>query len=129
MGRTLQGDREGALRTILLVLTVASLTACNLCSDEVVSTVSSPDGHNRAVWLVRDCGATTDWATHVTVERKSVVGWSHETIFVTKGDRKVDIHWVNEGILEIDCPSCTPSNVFKKEAEWKGVHVNYKLID
>ena len=39
-----------------------------MCVNEVVATVSSPDRRHRAVVFQRDCGATTDFSTQVTLD-------------------------------------------------------------
>ena len=57
MHRALVGAR-------VLVLTLL-LTGCNLCSDETVSESVSGSGHYIAALVIRDCGATTDFASHI----------------------------------------------------------------
>ena len=117
------------IAAILSVAVLVWLAGCNPCGDEVVSTLSSPGGQYRAVWIVRNCGATTDYATHVLLERKSLLGWNRESVFVASGEQKLDIHWLTNDTLQIDCPSCTPVRVFKKQADWNGISVAYKLIE
>ena len=117
------------IAAVLLFAALAWLAGCNLCGDEVVSTLSSPGGRYRAVWIVRNCGATTDYVTHVVLERKSLLGWNRESVFVARGEQRLDIRWLTNDALQIDCPSCTPERVFKKQADWNGITVAYKLIE
>jgi len=44
-----------------------SQSAPDPCDNSVVSTLTSPNGKTRAVVYNRDCGATTDFVTHVSI--------------------------------------------------------------
>lgn len=51
-----------------LVCCLALLSAgCDLCGEETSAIVSSPDGTVDAALMVRNCGATTGYVTHVNL--------------------------------------------------------------
>jgi hypothetical protein len=45
----------------------------SLCGNRVVAEALSPNGRWKAVVFVRDCGATTSWATHVSILKPNAV--------------------------------------------------------
>jgi hypothetical protein len=57
---------------------IAFVRGCDVgsatCADEVVGRYPSSSGAREVIVLVRDCGATTTWATHiVVVERHRLI--------------------------------------------------------
>lgn len=59
----------GATATLIAIVLSACNRSCALCESTTVRTLASPDGQRRAVLLVRDCGATTGFATHLALVR------------------------------------------------------------
>lgn len=45
------------------------------CGEDLVQERGSPDGRRRAAVYVVNCGATTDFATQLRVERRGWFGW------------------------------------------------------
>ena len=45
----------------------AHLLTLDMCENQVVAEMKSPDGRHKAVEFERDCGATTDFGTQVSV--------------------------------------------------------------
>ena len=88
--------RRLAVEAVAIVVIVASLTvgavliaqtgwglADLICGDEDVGSVASPDGHVRARVFVRNCGATTRFATHVAIVRsRPIVPDTSDTVFI-----------------------------------------------
>jgi hypothetical protein len=59
------------LSRICTAVLLLSLTAgCNLCGNEEISRFPSPDGQIEAVIFERDCGATTDFSTQISIVSK-----------------------------------------------------------
>ena len=54
---------------VALAATVLTLAWGGMCGNDVVARVPSPDGRLEAVVFQRDCGATTDFSTQVSVVR------------------------------------------------------------
>jgi hypothetical protein len=58
--------------TVWIAAILLSLSAsCNLCDNREISRVPSPDGKVDAVIFERDCGATTDFSTQISIVTKS----------------------------------------------------------
>jgi len=51
-----------------IALLLVAFLEFGMCVNEVVSTVPSPDRRHHAVIFQRDCGATTDFSTQVTLD-------------------------------------------------------------
>ncbi|EJL22480.1 hypothetical protein PMI02_04644 [Novosphingobium sp. AP12] len=59
------------MRTLVLVVPLLlCLKACSnpLCSNETVKSLRSPTGKHEAKMFMRECGATTDFTTQVSVD-------------------------------------------------------------
>lgn len=54
----------------LLLLSVAGCSTEGLCGDEIIETKPDLEGTLVAYHVVRDCGATTDFATHVLIGKR-----------------------------------------------------------
>lgn len=56
------------IRTLLIATVSIALGACSdMCSNEVVTRLASPDGEREAVMFQRDCGATAGFSTQVSI--------------------------------------------------------------
>lgn len=65
----------GCLTFVALVpiaVAVAFLIAAGRCVNHVLAEVPSPDGRIKAVVFERDCGATTDFSTQISILRTGV---------------------------------------------------------
>ncbi len=60
-----------AVRLLILMSTAAAASGCTneLCRNTIVRRLTSPDGALEAVLFERNCGATTDFSTQVSVIR------------------------------------------------------------
>ena len=56
-----------AICAVLLGVGVASSSTQDECGNQILSTVISPDGTNKLVMFGRDCGATTDFSTQISM--------------------------------------------------------------
>ena len=71
------------------------------CEDEEVARVPSPDGTREARVLVRNCGATTDFATHVVIsERRWLLPDARHTVFVSRRSQ-VRVTWSCDRCLKV----------------------------
>jgi hypothetical protein len=56
------------LRGYLLAMALLCLSSCSdMCGNSIVRRIASPDARYEAVLFERNCGATTGFATHVSV--------------------------------------------------------------
>src|SRR5438093_10697125 len=72
----------------LLLVCVIPLSSCDLgCENEEVKRVPSPDGRFEAVVFQRDCGASTDFSTQISIVRaRSSIPHDGGNIFVADCD-------------------------------------------
>jgi len=102
------------LRRCNVIITLCALlvlTGC-LCSDEVVLEKVSPDGRHVATVVRRDCGATTDYATHVRISRRWWRGGGTSLAVVLEEPAKIDVVWRSATELQV---LHTPARVFRDE--------------
>ena len=88
------------------LLPIIFLVSCSPCGNDQIQVESSPDKKNVAIAFVRNCGATTEYSTQVSilkepgkltneagnilvlVEKRSLsIGWEGNTKLVVSGSR------------------------------------------
>jgi hypothetical protein len=144
--RRLSENPRARLGYALLALTSTLLLACGLidpCGNEVISEVSSPNGEYRAIVFERDCGATTDFSTQVSVLRKSESFRAKHTWYASSsqancftcdsdhgkasagpaGGPWVWVRWLSPDRLELSYDGY--ARVFLRQATVSGVRVTY----
>ena len=105
----------------LLMISRGKQIVVGHCSEESVTAVEDPASDHKASVVVRNCGATTDFATHVVLTNS--VGLS-KSIAVYAGKPQIDVSW-NGGTLQISRPLLSSQAVFVESIEASGVPVTY----
>jgi len=105
------------------------LAACNPCSDEILSETTSPDGVLTATFFIRNCGATTDFSSIVSIHRKSE-GFRNDDgiVFVANGQNQPTLNWTDAKTLSIECRECTRTNIFRQVSALGNVDLVYHLL-
>ena len=104
------------------------LAGCNPCSDEIVSETTSPDGVLTATSFVRNCGATTDFSSIVSIHRKSEgFGNDDDIVFVVKGQYELTPNWTDAKTLSIECYGCVRANIFRQVSALGSIDMVYQL--
>lgn len=68
----MRGDRRLNLWIGIVLVLLPILSSCSsLCKNEIITELPSPDGKLKAVVFQRDCGATTDYSTQVSILKTS----------------------------------------------------------
>ena len=110
---------------------------CDLCDNRIVREMLSPNDSKRVVLFERDCGATTDFSTQISIlPVGQQLGTSAGNIFVadanhdivsvdSHGVMAVDITWKNDQEIEITYP--TRARIFLKAPEYQGIRIVYKM--
>ena len=96
--------------TLLLAVGIGLIGALylltrNMCGNEVVTEIRSPDGRHKAVEFQRDCGATTDFSTQVSVinsEKKLGSGDAGNAFTADSNHGSVPVHAAGPGVMELD---------------------------
>jgi hypothetical protein len=121
---------------LLAILLSLGLVGCSdpLCTSETVKSLKSPDGNHKAILFMRECGATTDFTTQVSVDPLfyQVTG----NIFVadgynggTRGDWGgpwAEIRWVAPNHLLITYDQQV--RIFNKQEEVRGIKITYRSL-
>lgn len=103
---------------------IVGFTGCNLdCGDEVVSIASSPSHAVSAVVFNRNCGATTDFNTQVSLVRAGTALSGAGNTLILDGTVLLKFLWVSESKLQIT--GLGSAKVFKQENSVAGVSVTY----
>ena len=124
-------------RPIALILVV--LCGCDApCDNSVRFDLPSPDGERHVVIFDRSCGATTAFATHVSILPRSQVISRGGNVFVVDSDHGqapsirgrgpyLDVSWRDPKTLGI---AYDPKvRVFKSKAQYEGVTIEYHAVD
>jgi hypothetical protein len=123
------------LRMALAVGLLAT-TACNdsMCSNTVLTDQASPDGHRHLVVFTRDCGASTDFSTQVSILTRSrsptaggnvfIVDANHGAVPTDSGQGPtVRAEWVDARTVRLRYPA--GARVFKQAARHDDTNVLY----
>lgn len=122
-------------RSVLSLLCLAALVGCDdrsflfTCSDTVQSEAHSIDDRYVATVFERDCGATTDYSTNVSL-RDSVEPFDSsqdENIVFTVGSQTtINVEWTAENALVL---VASTENIFRRLESWRDVRVTYELAE
>jgi len=128
-------------RFILLPL-VASLPACaggsDGCGNDVIARSPSPNGHRNAVLFDRDCGATTEFSTQVSIVNPGEGPSGAGNAFRADDDHGVAVmgHWEGPWAeMKWLAPDhlliryAAKSRIFAQESKVSGVQITYQAID
>jgi hypothetical protein len=123
-------------KAALTVLSLGTLPACsNPCSNSLVKVVKAPGGQHAAALFQRDCGATTDLSTQISVlvPRDKVTGGGSAFIaddnhgLAAVGDWQgswADVQWLSADHLLVRYAA--KSRIFKQADEVAGVRITYE---
>ena len=120
-------------RNFASLLTIG-VGACSnpLCTNEVMKTLSSPGGEHKAILFMRECGATTDFTTQVSVDPGLFETFGN--VFVADGYNGgtrgpwggpwADLEWVgpNQRLITYD----QQARIFDRNGRVNGVSVAYR---
>ncbi|MEN6620315.1 MAG: DUF5412 family protein [Smithella sp.] len=122
---------------LLLIIGIALFIRSlpDLCGNEILTEVNSPNGKLKAITYERNCGATTAFSTHVAIlPRNSNLEKDGKTILAADtargkapagrgGGPEVRIHWLSDTSLEVQYHQLAHVRLSKKTS--MGVQVFY----
>ena len=118
-------DLKRGLRVPLFFVTVMLLFGCSVCGDERVRNVASPTGAWTASTFVRDCGATTDYATWVTLHSGSRFNRADDLVLVARGEHGIELSWKDAGHLIVDCRDCGTGQIVTRRTKYSDIEILY----
>lgn len=103
------------------------LVGCNVCSDDIKGEADSPDRAVKATWFLRDCGATTDFSTIISLHKPSD-GFRADSqiVFIAKGPKQVHLKWEDARHLLVECMECEKGDIFKQITSVGAISVVYQ---
>lgn len=108
-----------------------SLLGCfDPCANKVVTEVPAKGGAKTAIVVARDCGATTDFSTQVSILDAGDAVPKTGNVFIADSDHgaltnfKVDVQWSSPDHLVVTYPA--RAGVFVQEMHVKGVTISYQ---
>jgi hypothetical protein len=116
------------VRSSVLVLVAAAMVmiGCSICSTEVVQGSRSPDGVLQATWYTKNCGATTDFSTVVSVHRPDTsYKDDSDIVFVAKGRQTIKLTWTAPHQLSVECDSCGRASIFREVTKIGDIDVSF----
>ena len=101
-----------------------ALSLASHCGDETKKEVSSPDGAYVAAFFERNCGATTDYVSIVTLRRRGdqFNGDKDEAILVIDGSCPIDLVWTGRALAASYANSCS---VVNRSPSWRDVTISF----
>jgi hypothetical protein len=115
-------------RVIPVILLLALLcSGCGSCGDEVTSESIGPDRASKATLFTRNCGATTDFSTIVSIHRPdNSFSDEGDFVFVAKGQGNIQLKWISAKALEIHCEGRERKYVFRRVTALGDIDISYR---
>jgi hypothetical protein len=121
----------------LTAATVVTLPACNLCGNQVIRRVPSPDGRRVAVIFERDCG-TTGFSTQVSILDGASEPTGSGNVFIADtnlnaappalcGGPDVQVQWHDSKQLTI--AHHPAARVFRRTSSQSDIAISYASLD
>jgi hypothetical protein len=95
------------------------------CESTVLSEQKSPNGAF-VFWVFRrNCGATTGYATSLSIRRAGdeFDPEADDEVFIMEGDVPATASWADVDRIQVDIPK--EAEIFRSEQEWNGVTISY----
>lgn len=124
---------------ICFVFVFAMLMNQGMCENKIIQSIESPDSIRKVVVFERDCGATTDFSTQISIikngehlENKSGNIFSADS---DNGNAEIDenglvyinVLWLDSLTLLIEYDS--KARIFNNKSDYKDISINYKKIE
>jgi hypothetical protein len=84
----------------------AVLTACTLCTEQIVDETTSPDHVWTTRTTVRSCGNLATPTTNVYLQRADSRARLGEIVVLVRHMHTVKLAWTGRTQVHIDCPGC-----------------------
>jgi len=118
------GRMKQALRLLVVLALSLVISGCDVgCSNEVVSSISSPSGTANVIVFNRGCGATTGFNTQVSIVHAGAAPVGAGNTLILNDTVPLKVQWLSESKLSIS--GLGSAQVFKQEQSVAGVSVAY----
>jgi hypothetical protein len=125
------------LKVAALLLIVVCSACADTCNNEVQRAVDAPDGARTAILFQRDCGATTDFSTQVSIVQPGDKPSGGGNVFVADTNRDAaeraawggpwaEVTWLTPQHLLVRYNG--RARVFKRVGEMSAVRVSFEKV-
>jgi hypothetical protein len=116
------------LMMIVSFVTVLFLQGCFsfFCKDDQIGEVMSPDQKRVATIFIRNCGATTDFATRVEVRWRSSERADDDSVFGVEGRPTVQVYWLDDKTLAVKCDQCDEAHIYRRVTKIGNVNIEFE---
>jgi hypothetical protein len=90
----------------LSAVLLAIVTACTVCTEQIVDGSTSPDHQWTTRTTVRDCGNLSTPITNVYLQRADSRARLGEIVVLVRHTHALKIAWTGNTQVHIDCPGC-----------------------
>jgi hypothetical protein len=90
----------------LSAVSLAIMTACTVCTEQIVDQTTSPDHAWTTRTTVRDCGNLSTPTTNVYLQRADSRAQLGEIVVLVHHTHTLKIVWTSSSQIHIDCPDC-----------------------
>lgn len=113
--------------------------ADGLCGNQIIEEVLSPNGNSKVTVFERNCGATTDFSTQISIMNpEKALPNKAGNLFIADTDRdkapsgpgggpKVEVTWKNNNMVIIKHHN--NARIFKAESKLKNINVSYEIYE
>jgi hypothetical protein len=118
-----------------LILVAAGLVGCaDGCGNTPIQTATAPTGHKAAILFERNCGATTDYTTQISLIEAGEKPSGKGNIFIADGGLKsaswggpwAEMSWLSPGHLLIRYDAS--ARVFEQQESADGVRISFEKV-
>src|SRR3954471_11897490 len=104
-----------------------ALSLSSQCVDEMKKEASSPDGEYTASFIERNCGATTDYSSIVSLRQRGdrFDADKNENILVIDGQCGISLLWSGRTLVASYPKSC---RLFRRSETWRDVRISFREL-
>lgn len=120
------------LRNGLAYLVLVCCSGC--CESSIQAEKSSPSGKRIAAAAVVNCGASSNYATVVTVSDLKDASSQSAVVMNAEGDQSIGIEWKDDNTLVVSLSASTLGHDFVdrkigvQNHDVNGVHIDYQIL-
>jgi hypothetical protein len=90
----------------LSAVSLAIMTACTVCTEQIVDQTTSPDHAWTTRTTVRDCGNLSTPTTNMYLQRADSRARLGEIVVLVRHKHLLRVVWASNTQVHIDCPDC-----------------------
>jgi hypothetical protein len=90
----------------LCAVLLTTVTACTVCTEQLVDETTSPDRVWTTRTTVRDCGNFATPTTNIYLQRADSRARLGEIVVLVRHNHPVKIAWASSTQIHIECPDC-----------------------